>query len=103
MYWGRSSALRPLLDLHLQIEEFQEEAGQIEGTLAHVIERSINLIAHKSGYAAVKIAPESFILPNVRFRKLRNAQQLERLIATTETQQLQQANLQTAGRSSPKS
>jgi lipopolysaccharide biosynthesis protein len=39
MFWARLSAFRPLLDAHLQPSFFDNEAGQIDGTLAHAIER----------------------------------------------------------------
>ena len=55
MFWGRSRAIRKLLDLDLQFSDFPPEAGQIDGTLAHAIERSILLIAEASGYEWLKV------------------------------------------------
>ena len=56
MFWARPEALRPLLDLHLDLEEFPEEAGQIGDTLAHGIERLMLFVCEFAGYRWVKIA-----------------------------------------------
>jgi lipopolysaccharide biosynthesis protein len=50
MFWVRLDALRPILDAHLGVWEFEEEAGQVDGTLAHAIERIIGLAATAAGY-----------------------------------------------------
>jgi lipopolysaccharide biosynthesis protein len=50
MFWMRLDALRPLFDAHLGIDEFEAEAGQVDGTLAHAIERIFLLAAHHGGY-----------------------------------------------------
>ncbi len=55
MFWGRSAALKKLLDLDLSFEDFPEEAGQIDGTLAHAIERSILFAAERAGYEWRKV------------------------------------------------
>ncbi len=39
MFWVRLAALRPLLDAHLEESAFEPEAGQVDGTFAHAIER----------------------------------------------------------------
>ena len=56
MFWGRSAAIRPLLDLNLGFEDFPVEAGQIDGTLAHAIERTILMFAESSGHEWLKVA-----------------------------------------------
>ncbi len=55
MFWGRSNALLPLLNLKLTFDDFPEEAGQTDGTLAHAIERIILYICEIAGYRWVKI------------------------------------------------
>lgn len=55
MYWGRSNAIRDILDLHLNYDDFPEEDGQIDGTLAHAIERSLLLFAENAGYQWIRI------------------------------------------------
>ncbi|PJK06044.1 hypothetical protein CO609_03730 [Lysobacteraceae bacterium NML91-0268] len=51
MYWLRLEALRPLLDAHLEEWEFEVEAGQVDGTLAHAIERIVLKSVHAAGYS----------------------------------------------------
>lgn len=55
MFWARSAALRPLLDLHLGFDDFQAEAGQTDGTLAHAIERLYFLVCERAGFDWLKI------------------------------------------------
>jgi lipopolysaccharide biosynthesis protein len=50
MFWMRLRALRPLFDAHLGIDEFEAESGQVDGTLAHAVERIFLLAAHHGGY-----------------------------------------------------
>jgi lipopolysaccharide biosynthesis protein len=65
MFWARLSTLGPLLDVCLLPEDFDAEWGQIDGTLAHAVERifgilpqleasKILLISSKSGLRAVE-------------------------------------------------
>ena len=56
MFWARSSALMPVLYLNLTIEEFHAENDQIDGTLAHAIERLYFYICERAGYKWIKIA-----------------------------------------------
>jgi O-antigen biosynthesis protein len=63
MFWGRSAAVRPLLDLQLQFSDFPDEAGQIDGTLAHAIERTILYFAELAGFRWAKILSDSADYP----------------------------------------
>jgi hypothetical protein len=56
MFWARSAALRPLLALGLSPEDFETEDAQIDGTLAHAIERLYFFVCEHAGYSWVKIA-----------------------------------------------
>ena len=56
MFWGRCAAIRPLLDLDVDFSDFPEESGQVDGTLAHAIERSLLLIAESRGFEWLKVA-----------------------------------------------
>lgn len=49
MGWWRLQALRPLLDAHLHRSAFEDEQGQIDGTLAHAIERALGACCEHAG------------------------------------------------------
>ena len=51
MFWARAAALRPLADLALPTDAFEAEAGQLDGTLAHAIERMIGVYCAHEGYS----------------------------------------------------
>lgn len=53
MYWFRVSAIEGLTEL-VNTDEFELEAGQLDGTLAHSLERTIGLIVEKNGYTIVE-------------------------------------------------
>lgn len=55
MFWCRTDALRPLLSLHLGFESFPDEEGQIDGTLAHAIERAFLYSIEGAGYKWAKV------------------------------------------------
>jgi lipopolysaccharide biosynthesis protein len=56
MFWVRLAALRPLLDENLGIWEFEDEERQIDGTLAHAVERAMMLVAGAAGFKTTDIA-----------------------------------------------
>ncbi|MBB6299895.1 rhamnan synthesis F family protein [Rhizobium leucaenae] len=56
MFWARPKALKPILDLDLSFDDFPAESGQVDGTLAHAIERLYLYVCEKAGYKWVKVA-----------------------------------------------
>jgi lipopolysaccharide biosynthesis protein len=56
MFWARTAALRPVLDLDLKTASFEPEEGQTDGTLAHAIERLYFCICEKAGFDWIKIS-----------------------------------------------
>jgi lipopolysaccharide biosynthesis protein len=49
MYWTRGFVLQGLRALNLTPTDFEEEAGQVNATTAHAVERIIGIIAHEAG------------------------------------------------------
>jgi hypothetical protein len=66
MFWARSAALKPLLDLGLSAEDFGPEAGQMDGTLAHAIERLYFVACEQAGLRWMKIGRFEFMRPTDR-------------------------------------
>jgi lipopolysaccharide biosynthesis protein len=50
MFWARLDALAPLLDAHLDEADFETESGQIDGTLAHAVERMVGVCVEAAGF-----------------------------------------------------
>ncbi len=50
MFWFRPEALQRMLLLHIPFKDYPMEAGQIDGTIMHSLERIITLCARISGY-----------------------------------------------------
>lgn len=60
MYWARPWVLQRLADLRLGSEHFEPEAGQVDGSTAHALERFVGIAAQASGLDvvdAVDVAP----------------------------------------------
>ncbi|MBI4935589.1 MAG: hypothetical protein HY828_17040 [Actinobacteria bacterium] len=54
MFWAKVDALAPLLDAGFTVDDFDAEAGQTDGTLAHAIERTITAAAVSRGHRFVE-------------------------------------------------
>lgn len=49
-FWAKTEALRPVFDMKLKYEDFPQEAGQIDGTVAHALERAVAFVCKHKGY-----------------------------------------------------
>lgn len=49
MFFAKTNALLPLMNLALADEDFETEAGQVDGTFAHALERAIAISASAAG------------------------------------------------------
>ncbi|MEZ2419341.1 glycoside hydrolase family 99-like domain-containing protein [Luteibacter sp. RCC_6_2] len=56
MFWCRLTALAPLIDAPLTEAEFTKEAGQVDGTMAHAVERVVALAASHGRFRLVSAA-----------------------------------------------
>ena len=63
MMLGRLGALKPLLELDLQLDDFEREAGQTDGTLAHGCERWLSLLPVLEGWRLTEMAGAPVEMP----------------------------------------
>lgn len=54
MFWLRLEALRPILDAHLDEWEFEAETGQVDGTMAHAVERIVAEAVRQGGFEVIE-------------------------------------------------
>ncbi len=50
MFWFRSEALMPILDIHITQTDFGNETGAYDGTIAHALERFLPVAAYAAGF-----------------------------------------------------
>lgn len=61
MFWARTAAIAPILDLKMKKHEFPPEDGQVDNTPAHAIERLIYVACELAGFKWVRVAiPQMF-------------------------------------------
>lgn len=81
MFWARTAALRPLLDLHLKADDFPEEVGQTDGTLAHAIERLLFLVCEQAGFGWMKVTAKGQLHDASGVVSVSSAEELRRFLA----------------------
>lgn len=61
-YLVRNDAIRQIWNKRLNLNDFDEERGQTDGTLAHVIERAVSIVSRYNGYcdAIIDMDDKSF-------------------------------------------
>ncbi|MCH2091305.1 MAG: glycoside hydrolase family 99-like domain-containing protein [Pseudoxanthomonas sp.] len=62
MFWVRLDAVRPILDAHLLPGEFETEDGQIDGTLAHAMERMFKHSVENAGYEVLALTDDQGVV-----------------------------------------
>lgn len=83
MYWIRAFLLQGLRGLSLTRDDFEEEAGQIDGTTAHAVERLLGILTLESGLSIEttgeisvadpsrelwrRFSPDAKLVPSARF------------------------------------
>jgi GT2 family glycosyltransferase len=77
MFWARTAALRPLIELGLTTEEFDEEQGQKDHTLAHAIERLPFHVCERAGFDWIKVARPEFFAHTPMIVSVRDATELD--------------------------
>ena len=67
MFVARTDALNRLFLLHLKIEDFELESGQLDGTLSHGLERWIGIMAEVNGFRLDQLSGDKSLVPGFGF------------------------------------
>jgi lipopolysaccharide biosynthesis protein len=74
MFWVKTEAIRPLLEIDWSYEMFPLEGGQMDGTLQHAIERIIGQLPLSQGFKQA-----AYIKSQDRFKMVETAKRSKRL------------------------
>ena len=80
MFWARPAALAPVFELGLTAEDFPEEAGQTDATLAHAVERLFYLVCEQAGYGWTKVASAHDFPADAALLSVDHRQDLDRMV-----------------------
>ena len=68
MFFAKTDALLPLLNFDLSLDDFEPEAGQVDGTLAHALERWTGVAVESRGYHQAQAPGDASLVPDFGFR-----------------------------------
>jgi len=68
MFWIRPPILHRLLEMGIRWGDFEPEEGQLDGTLAHAVERLIGLLVNYEGYRIAESGPDGIRLSEIPFQ-----------------------------------
>lgn len=57
MFWAKTDAVMPVFSHGFTAEDFPQEHGQVEGTLAHCVERCWGIVVKAQGYDCLRVKP----------------------------------------------
>lgn len=80
MFWIRSKAFRPMLDLKLTVRDFPKEEGQFNNTTQHAIERLMLYTCEYAGYNWIKVADPIFFKDKSRIVYLNSRKELNKFV-----------------------
>jgi hypothetical protein len=83
MLWARSAALRPFFDARLVLEDFAaDDVGrQIDGTMAHAVERLFFVAAEKAGFSWIKVAQPYLFERRDTIKQIHDPAELHKFVA----------------------
>lgn len=82
MFWARPRALDGILSLGLNLSDFPDEAGQIDGTIAHAVERLFLFSCEAAGLSWAKVAAPEFYADRRTIARIGSREELLRFLAT---------------------
>jgi len=81
MFWARSAALKPLVELNLTFDDFPSECGQLDGTLAHAVERLSYFVCERAGFRWIKVSHPKLFNQTGAIVRIEGPSSLDRFLA----------------------